>query len=381
MSGTAVRREGMKEIAREKARMLGKVSPEPYSPEEDRKRGSSEEQQEGKKLPPEEKPFFEQISPDEVDLGARRVDDTSFSWTQFSPWRKEGKKKKAPRFLNTVTIWCTARKMIDREWRKAKGTPKKDRGLAVLEQEAAQIAIVIKEREEAEKIRQQEAEARFRKHKQKFEEALKTIGERMVEEKETLTSTKALRLIEDTMGGIGKVYNVEWRDDGCDVWIEPWEERWPRQKAGETLPVIYKLEINDKMEMASYDLVKDERIIKKQQERMLANQLEKSVDEPLHEPLEEDKQPSNIEASLEKRIDQIGRLIELKKQKENIWIASVEPWEEMRKRNIENKGKGPIVTEGFSLEWANGTVEAFPIGRTDKPWEKKVEVKSGSSPQ
>jgi len=359
--------------------MLGKESPEPYSPEEDRKRESYQPQQEEKKPFPEEKPFFEQISSDEVDLGARRVDDTSFSWTQFSPWRGEGKKKKPPKFLNTVTIWCTARRMIAQEWRKAKGITKKDRGLAILEQEAAQIAIVIKEREEAERIQKQEAEARFRKHKQKFEEALKTIGQRMVQEKDNITAIGGIKLVEDSMGDIGKVYNVEWRSDGCDVWIEPWEERWPRQKTGTTRPVIYKLEINDKMEMASYDLVKDERIIKKQQEKMLANQIEKSVDEPLHEPLDEDNQPSNIQASLEKRIDQIGRLIELKKQKEDMWIASVETWEEMRKRNIENKGKGPLVTQGFSLKWVNGTVEASPIGRTDKPWEEKLEIKPGSS--
>lgn len=367
MSGTGVRREALKEIAREKARMLGKDSARPYSPEEDRKREDYPEQQEGKKPFPEEKTFFEQISPDKINLAERKTDDSSFSWMQYSPWRKEGKKK-TPKLLNTATIWCMARRMIAQEWRRARGTKKKDRGLDRLQREVA----AWEERKVAEKIQQQEAQARFRKHKQKFEEALKTIGERMVEEKDNLTSTGALRLIEDAMGGIGKVYNVEWRNDGCDVWIEPWEEKWPRQKRGETLPVIYKLRINDNLEMVSYELVENKKIRREQKERVLVNQLEKSV------LLEEDEQ--DIKASLKKRIDQIGRLIELKRQEENIWIAIVEPWEEMRKRNIERKGQEPVVTEAILVKCVGGTVTASPIKKTDKPW-KREEVKSGSGPQ
>jgi len=367
MSGTGVRREALKEIAREKARMLGKDSARPYSPEEDRKREDYPEQQEEKKPFPEEKTFFEQISPDKINLAERRADDSSFSWMQYSPWRKEGKKK-TPKLLNTATIWCMARRMIAQEWRRARGTKKKDRGLDRLQREVA----AWEERKVAEKIQQQEAEARFRKHKEKFDEALRIIGERMVEEKDNLTSTGALRLIEDSMGGIGKVYNVEWRNDGCDVWIEPWEEKWPRQKRRETLPVIYRLRINDNLEMVSYELVEDKKIRREQKERVLVNQLEKSV------LLEEDEQ--DIKASLKKRIDQIGRLIELKKQGENIWIAAVEPWEEMRRRNIERKGQEPVVTEAILVKCVGGTVIASPIKKTDEPW-KREEVKPGSSTQ
>lgn len=369
MSGTDVRREALKEIARERARMLGKESPKPYSPEEDKKRESHQPQQEEKEPFQEEKTFFEQISPDKVNLGVRRVDDSSFSWRPYSPFRKGGKKKK-PHLLNTVTIWCMARKMIAQEWRRAKGIKKKDFGLDRLEREAA----AWRERKEAERIQRQEAEARFRPHKEKLDGALKIIGERMVEEKDSLTSsTEAVKLIEDVMGDIGKVYNVEWRNDGCDIWIEPWQERWPRQKRGETLPITYRLRINDNLEIVSYELVKDEKIRRERRETMLASKLEKSVHE---KPLEED-----IKASLEERINQIGRLIELnKRKKENIWIAIVEPWEEIRRRNIERKGQGPVVTEAFLVKCVGGTVTASPIKKTDKFWERE-EVKSGSSPQ
>jgi|GEM_PF-2139552 len=367
MSGTDVRREALREIAREKARMLGKESAKPYSPEEDKKRENYEEQQEEKKSFPEEERFFEQISPDKINLAERKTDDSSFSWMQFSPWRKEDKKKK-PKLLNTATIWCMARKMIAQEWRRARGIKKKDFGLDYLQREAAGW----EERKEAKRIKQREAEARFRKHKEKFDEALRIIGQRMVEEKDNLTSTGALRLIEDAMGGIGKVYNVEWRNDGCNVWIEPWEERWPRQKRGKTLPVIYRLRINDNLEMVSYKLVEDEKTRREQKERVLVNQLEKSV------LLEEDEQ--DIKASLKKRIDQIGRLIELKRQEENIWVAVVEPWEEMRRRNIERKGQGPVITESILVKCVGGTVIASPIKKTDEPW-KREEVKSGSSTQ
>jgi len=370
MSGTAVRREALKEIAREKERMLGKDSARPYSPEEDGRRENYQPQQEEKKPFPEEETFFEQISPDKINLAERRADDSSFSWMQYSPWRQEGKKK-TPKLLNTATIWCMAKRMIAQEWRRARGTKKKDFGLDRLQREVA----TWEERKKAQKIQQQEAQARLRKHKEKFDEALRIIGERMVQGKDNLTSKGALRLIEDAMGDIGKVYNVEWRNDGFDVWIEPWEEKWPRQKRGETLPVIYRLRINDNLEMVSYELVEDKEIRREQTEKMLANQIEKSVDEKCLEGDEQD-----IKASLKKRIDQIGRLIELKRQKENIWIATVEPWEEMRRRNIERKGQEPVVTEAILVKCVGGTVTASPIKKTDEPW-KREEVKSGSGPQ
>ncbi|MFQ6066095.1 MAG: hypothetical protein ACE5K3_02305 [bacterium] len=371
MSGTGVRREALREIAREKATILGKKSPKPYSPEEDRERESYSERQKEKEPFPEEKTFFEQISPDKINLTERRADDSSFSWMQFSPWRKEGKEEKS-KLLNTATIWCMARKMIAQEWRRARGIKKKDFGLDLLEREAA----AWKEEKEAQRIKQQEAEVRFRKQKDKLNEALRIIGQRMLEEKDNLTSRGAARFIEDAMGSIGKVYNVEWRNDGCDVWIEPWEERQSRQKRGETLPVIHRLRINENLGMVSYELVEDEKIRRKQKERMLANQLEKLVDE---KPLGEDEQ--DIKASLKKRIDQIGRLIELKRQEKNIWIAIVEPWEEVRRRNIERKGQGPVITEAILIKCVNETtIIASPIKKTDKFW-KREEVKSGLSPQ
>ena len=361
MSGTDVRREALREIAREKARMLGEKPPIPYSPEEDGKRESYQPQQEKKKPSPEEETFFEQISPDKINLAERRADDSSLPWMQFSPWRKEAKEEK-PKLLNTATIWCMARKMIAQEWRRARGIKKKDFSLDLLEREAA----VWKEEKEAQRIKQQEADIRFRKHKEKIDEALRIVGQRMLEEKDNLTSRGAARFIEDAMESMGKVYNVEWKNDGCDVWIEPWEERQSGQKRGETLPVIYGLRINENLEMVSYELVEDEKIRRKQKERILANQLEKLVDE---KPLGEDEQ--DIKASLKKRIDQVGRLIELKGQEKNTWIAIVEPWEEVRRRNIERKGQGPVVTEAILVKCVGGTVIASPIEKTDKSWEGK----------
>ncbi|MCK4418772.1 hypothetical protein KAV79_03105, partial [Candidatus Aerophobetes bacterium] len=360
MSGTGVRREALREIAREKARIPGERPLAPYSPEEDRKRENYQPQQEKKKPSPEEETFFEQISPDKINLAERRADDSSFSWMQFSPWRKEGEEKK-PKSLNTATIWCLARKMIAREWRRAKGIKKKDFSLDLLEREAA----AWKEEKEVQGTRQPEVDVS--KHKEKFDEALRIIGERMLEEKDNSTSREALRLIENAMESIGKVYNVEWRNDGFDVCIEPWEERRSGQKRGETLPIIYKLRINDNLQMVSYELVEDEKIRRKQKERMLTNQLEKLIDE---KSLKGDEQ--DIKVSLEKRIGQVGRLIELKKQEENIWIAIIEPWEEVRRRNIERKGQGPVITEAILIKCVNETtIIASPIKKTDKSWEGK----------
>ncbi len=371
MSGTGVRREALREIAREKARMLGEKSPKPYSPAEDRKMENYQGQQEKKEPFPEEKTFFEQISPDKINLAKRRVDDSSFSWMQFSPWRKEDKEKK-PKSLNTVTIWCIAKKMIAQEWRRAKGIKKRDPRLDFLEREAA----TWEERKEAQRRKQEEARVRFRKQKDKLDEVLRMIGQRMLEEKDNLTSKGTARLIEDAMESMGKVYNVEWRNDGFDVWVEPWKEGRSRQKRGETLPVIYRLRINDNLGMVSYELVEDEKIRRKQRGAMLANQLEKLVDE---KSLGEDEE--DTKASLEKRIDQVGRLIELKGQEKNIWIAIIEPWEEMRRRNIERKGQGPVITEAILIKCVNETaIIVSPVKKIDESREKK-EVKSGSNAQ
>ena len=56
-----------------------------------------------------------------------------------------------------------------------------------------------------------------------------------------------------------------------------------------------------------------------------------------------------------------GPKSELKKWKEDSWIVIFEPWEEMRIRNIERKGEGPVETECILARLVEGTIVTSPI--------------------
>ncbi len=338
MSEVAVRRQAvserrqvLREIAKERAGTEDKYV------EEDK--GQQQETKEG--MP------FEQISPEKL-LLERSGDDSAFNWTQFAPWEKGGGKKR-PKSLNTTGIWLMARKEIAQVWREAKGIKERNPRIDILEREAAMYG----EKQEKERKRKEEAKAEFEKQRSKVDEVLKIISQKILEEKDNLTAEKAASLIEDAFGATGKVYDVQWREDRCDIWIEPWEKRWSRQDR--ELPTIYKIDINDKLEMVSYDLVEDEEVRLKVKEQMLANQLDESPDE---EFLGSDE---DIEGTLEKKLADVGRFVELKRLDENAWVATVELWEQMKIRNIERKGEGPIETEAILAKVVDGTITTSVI--------------------
>ena len=242
---------------------------------------------------------------------------------------------------------------IAREWKMARGVTERDPRRDALEREA----VMWRERREEVRLKAEEIRARFEKQKVKVDGALKIIGQKMLEEKGNLTAEGAIALIEDAFGAIGKIYNIDWREDGCNIWLEPWEERWSRSKEDE-LPVIYNLKINDRLEVVSIDAVEDEQSIAEQQAVLLERELKtgESLDEGPPGADEED-----IKTRLEKKIAKAGRLIELKKWKEDAWVATVEPWEDMRLRNIERNGQGPIETETIVAKVVDGDLIMAPV--------------------
>ncbi len=352
MSEVAVseRKQALREIAKERAEIQGKALSQTY-PEED------EREQQGTEggMP------FEQISPGKIILEGRRDDDSAFNWIQFAPWEKGGGKKR-PKSLNTTGIWLMARREIAQVWREAKGVKKRNPAIDRLEREAAMWG----EKQEEERRRKEEAKAEFEKQRSKVDEVLKIISQKILEEKDNLTAEKAASLIEDAFGATGKVYDVQWREDGCDIWIEPWDERWSRQNR--ELPTIYKIRINEGLEMVSYDIIEDEEVRLKVNEQMLANQLNQLDESPDEDLLGADE---DIEGALEKKLADVGRLVELKRLDENAWVATVELWEQMRIRNIERKGEGPIETEAILAKVVDGTITTSVI-KGNKSLEEKA---------
>ena len=352
MSEVAVseRRQALREIAKERAGIQGKALSQTYPEEDERGQQGTEGG-----MP------FEQISPGKIILERRRDDDSAFNWIQFAPWEKGGGKKR-PKSLNTTGIWLMARREIAQVWREAKGIKERNPRVDILEREAAMYG----EKQEEERRRKEEAKAEFEKQRSKVDEVLKIISQKILEEKDNLTAEKAASLIEDAFGATGKVYDVQWREDGCDIWIEPWEKRWSRQNR--ELPTIYKIRINEGLEMVSYDLIEDEEVRLKVNEQMLANQLNQLDESPDEDLLGADE---DIEGALEKKLADVGRLVELKRLDENAWVATVELWEQMRIRNIERKGEGPVETEAILAKVVDGTITTSVI-KGNKSLEEKA---------
>ena len=373
MSATGVRQQALAEIAREKARMRDEKQPLP----------SIEEAQDFE----EQERIKEELKRKE--LGQKEVDEIplkpiketqnevqgreeifAFNWAPYGGTQAGKKKKVKPRLLNTVTIWCMGRKMMDREWAKAKGIKKRDPRVVALEREAE----LYGERQEEEKRKKEDERLRTLEAKRKSEGPLHIFADRLLEKKEEegqLTPKAVNDLLEEILGDAGMIYEMNWLKDGCEIWLEPWDERHMRQKMQETEPAIYKLVIDDNLDILSYDLVRDQELKKEKRKELLAKDLQEiearaaSREEGLL--LEDEEEIKNF---LEEKLTKIGRIEEFKKWTHLSWTALIEPWDEMRKRNIERKGEPPIETERILARVVKGKLVVVPLKDADKPWEK-----------
>lgn len=363
MSGTSIRKKALKEIAREKALSYGKRSASFGSFREIPSQQKTEESEaEIEELSSKEgtlnvsPPIGEKIveEPSSSQFNTHGIPSFSgFSWQQYRPWG-ESKKKEKPRSVNTATIWCAAKKMIAREWRKAVGIKKRDRRFDQLEHEAT----VWAERKEEEKRKQQQAKLKLEKYKKDLEKPLQLIGDKITEEKNNITLERANKLVEDAFEDVGKVYNLDWKDTVLDVWIEPWEEKRTRQKGGAAHPVIIFFRINNQLEIDSIKFIEDEEVVV-QKKRMMERDLESSIDK--EEILL--KSEEEISKLLENKLSEMGRVIDLKKFQDNRWIASIEPWEEVRQRNINRGGKGPVSRTQIEINCSEGKFSFVPQAR------------------
>jgi len=241
--------------------------------------------------------------------------------------------------------------MIAQEWRRALGVKKRDRRLDQLEQEAA----FWKDGREEEKRKQDQATLKFEKYKKDLEKPLRDIGVKMVAEKDDMNLEKANKLVEDAFGNVGKVYNLDWKENGLDIWIEPWEEKWARRKRGEKHPVIFYLRMNDRLEIDSINLVEDKEIIISQKKKMMERELDSSVDKEEIYGLDDEE----ISQLLEKKLSEMGRVIDLRRLQDNRWIATIEPWEEIRQLNIKGT-EGPVTRTQIEINCSEGKFSFVP---------------------
>ncbi|MEW6687097.1 MAG: hypothetical protein AB1393_12990, partial [Candidatus Edwardsbacteria bacterium] len=179
--------------------------------------------------------FRETFAKEVVDYDKRRLSTSAkgesdeIGWVQYKPWQKEedeNKKKQIP--LNMATIVAIRKKLIAMEWARALGKRTQDTRLHDLEREAA----VWKQRKEEEKRKKEEIRMRIEKHKEVLNEALIEFGKRLRDQKDATDPKMASGLLEEVLENAGEVFDIEWQENRCLIWIEPWEEKKCRRISG-----------------------------------------------------------------------------------------------------------------------------------------------------
>ena len=231
-----------REMAREKARIHRKKKEQvSFLEQEALKWKSQKEAEQRRKEQEKEVQTEETISLQKVSApfkSEEKKEVEPVGWVQYNPWKKEEEKEKKRR-VNTATIWCFAKRLIAKEWARARGIKTRDPGLYLLEQQAARW----KEKKGEEEKRKEEENKRIQGQKELLKRSLQFFVEKLLQTKEEISPELATKLLQDALEDVGEVIDVNWTGDGGDVWIEPWEEKRLRnlQRRGRPPIVTYKV--------------------------------------------------------------------------------------------------------------------------------------------
>ena len=342
-----------REMAKEKARLSGKrvTTPTPLETaadrwEEEEKR--RERQRRADELRKEsEETSFETLSPEDFTEAAPSKASDGFDWRPFQEAIAE---KLEPRYLNTATIYSIGRKLIAREWRRALGKPKRNIKLEQLEREA----IALHERSEAVREKEDQEKQRTEHHIHDLNKVLEEFASRLTEEIDEIESDQFAKTFEDYLRGVGNPYKVEWSEEGCQILYEPWAETRARKVTDD--PVVYTAFIDKEMNITLLTRKsEDDNVMDEVKEGNLSDVLERLVEE--QSPSDEDE----IARLVQKTISEVGRIVSFN-QTPSGWVANVEPWASMRRRNIHKEGEGVATLTHVAVDVTDGEVK-FQIGR------------------
>lgn len=334
MKTAHLRKTAIDEIAKEKAMVLGKKYPEKSSLEKEAEavKRDFEYQKQLQSKPATVIPAGDSTSAiDFQEVSTEAFSKQRSSQSMLDSWRplkRKEEEKAEPKAMNAVTTYLLAKKLMAVEWRRAKGITRPDPRIISLEKEAS----TWKERREARKRQEAEEKRRMEELKDQLQACLHIFGKKLYEVRDNVTPDMATRLFEEAFDTLGEVVDLKWEEDGCSAVIEPWEEKKRRRREHLTEPSLYELRIDQELNIASYQRIKD---AKKQRVEQARHFLK-----PLMSVIREKSPQVGIEV-LEKALNEVGRIGSLN-QDANGWRATVEPWEEMRVRNIERGGQPPI---------------------------------------
>jgi len=343
MKSAGLRKKAIDEIASEKARALGKKhkGKSPLEREADVVKRDFEYQKSIQSKPVSAVPAmdntpalgFKEVSPEEFPK-EKPLDSVLDLW--MPPKKRKEKDETKPRTINTATVVAIRKKLMAMEWRRAKGITRPDPRIVQFEKESSQW----KERRDARKREEAEEKPRTEELRGQLQTCLGIFGKGLCEVRASVTPDMATRLFEEAFDTLGEVIDLKWKKDGCRAVIEPWEEKKLRRREHLPEPILYELCIDQELNISSYEKIKDEK--RKRAERA------RHFLKPLMSVIREKSPQVGIEV-LEEGLSEAGRIVTLNQEGDR-WRAVVEPWEEMRARNIERGGQPPIVMYALKFD-------------------------------
>ena len=345
MKSAGLRKKAIDEIASEKARALGKKykGKSPLERDAEVVKRDFEYQKSIQSKPVSAVPAmdntpaldFREVSPEEFPK-ERPLDSVLDLWMPPKK-RKEKDEEAKPRTINTATVVAIRKKLMAMEWRRARGITRPDPRMVLFEKEASQW----KEKRDGRERQEAEEKRRMEELRSQLEACLSVFGKRLYEAKDNVTPDMAARIFEEAFEPLGEIADLEWEKDGCRAVIEPWEEKKRRRREHLSEPLLYELRIDQELNISSYEKIKDEKKHRVERARHFLK--------PLMSVIREKSPRAGIKV-LEEAISEAGRIVSLKQEGGGGWRATVEPWEEMRARNVQRGGRPPIVAYDMKFD-------------------------------
>jgi len=174
---------------------------------------------------------------------------------------------------------------------------------------------------------------RAHRHRIALEEALWIFGRNLLKTPKPVAPEEAEAILEEALSKVGDTIRITWQPDGCHILLEPWEDKRLRRKTGEPLPVVFQATIDDNLMLSSFEKIQDPQLLQETQNDLILKNILSSFR----------KSPRKDFHAFENAVSEGGRIIRATKMNGGGKI-NFEPWEEMRKRNIERKGQPFIMT-------------------------------------
>lgn len=249
-----------------------------------------------------------------------------FDWQPY--WPEQGEAGNKVKGLNSASIGRLARKIMVKEWAGVLGGKSFEGGVANIELKAT----AYKKKLAAKRERRELKRKRAIKQRDVMEVCLHAFGRNLLKAPKPVTPELLETLLQKALSQAGDIIHITWQPNGCEILLEPWEEKRLRRENKETMPVVFEAAINDNLMITSFQIIEDPRLLSQIQNDIIL----KNILSNFRKLTEKNFQ------AFENTVAERGRIIRSTKW-DSGWKINFEPWEEMRKRNLERKGKPPIM--------------------------------------